>query len=239
LSTENSLKQQAKLPPKKSKIPALKFTTLAPLFHDNKVVDEPRPLSSPIEDANDLTTTSVVPSTSDNSDRVAVQAGASRLYLEVKQRVAQHSSARRRDKVIKINNKDIPKNIAQPSETSIIDLSSSPPPSEPTSSSVHPPSTAVNSTSEDKGITKQEKPKPKPTKGKKEKPQPVTPAEYALKLRERVALAPKKVPKKKSVNKFLEGMSIFYTGGDMKFASERTRGRMDLVCSSVQGFQRL
>jgi hypothetical protein len=234
LITDN--KQQAKQPPKKRKIPALKMTTLAPPLQSTKVANQPHLQTSPIEDANELVAISVVPSTSDNGNRAAVQAGASRLYLEVKQRVAQHSSARRRDKVVKVNNKTISKNIVQPSEPSIIDISSSPPPSDRTPPSVPLPSIAIDSASEDKRSMKEEKPKPKPKKGKKEKPQTMTPAEYALKLCERITLAPEKVSKKKSVNKFLEGMSIFYTGGDMKFASERTRGRMDLVCSYVIPF---
>jgi hypothetical protein len=49
-------------------------------------------------------------------------------------------------------------------------------------------------------------------------------------LHNRATPVPKDISKKKSVNKFLEGMNIFYAGGDMQFASEKTRGRMRLVC---------
>lgn len=75
---------------------------------------------------------------------------------------------------------------------------------------------------------------------KKEKPQPMTPAEYARTLQAKAAaiagdnaedqsLRPGKERRKKPTIKFLEGKNIFYTGGDMKYASETTRGRMDIV----------
>lgn len=61
--------------------------------------------------------------------------------------------------------------------------------------------------------------------GKKEKPRLMTPAEYAQQLLETHAER-----YKSSVIKFLEGKNIFYVGGDMQYAGERTRGRMELVC---------
>ena len=75
---------------------------------------------------------------------------------------------------------------------------------------------------------------------KKEKPQPMTPAEYARILQAKAAatvgdnaddqsLRPGKERRKKPIVKFLEGKNIFYTGGDMKYASETTRGKMDIV----------
>ncbi|XP_006455903.1 hypothetical protein AGABI2DRAFT_227537 [Agaricus bisporus var. bisporus H97] len=60
--------------------------------------------------------------------------------------------------------------------------------------------------------------------GKKEKPRLMTPAEYAQQLLETHAER-----YKSSVIKFLEGKNIFYIGGDMQYAGERTRGRMELI----------
>jgi hypothetical protein len=78
-------------------------------------------------------------------------------------------------------------------------------------------------------------------KGKKEKPPPMSPADYARMLQAKLAAAASKdadpstskpIPKRKaSTVKFLEGKHIFYTGGDRTYASETTRGRMDLVGS--------
>jgi DNA polymerase lambda len=64
--------------------------------------------------------------------------------------------------------------------------------------------------------------------GKKEKPQLMTPTEYAQRLMDNAAKVAE--GRKSSVIKFLEGKNIFYIGGDMQYAGERTRGRMELVC---------
>jgi DNA polymerase lambda len=76
------------------------------------------------------------------------------------------------------------------------------------------------------------------SKAKKVKPQLVTPAEYARMLQGKAAAASagnndeeRSLKKRKSsLVRFLEGKNIFYTGGDMKYATETTRGRMDIVC---------
>jgi len=222
-------RQQAQPSPKKRKIPALKLTSLAPLVQVDKVTDAQ---TSPIEDPSDpFPTSTTVPLASDSGNKAALQAGPSRLYLEVKERVARHSSMKPRDKVVKLNNKYIRGATVRPSGPSIIDISSSPPPSNRTSSPAPLPSTTIKSTSKNTRVAREDKPKPKPTKGKKRKPPPMTPVEYAIKLREK--MTPRGVSRKKSGSKFLEGMNIVYTGGDMQFASEQTRGRMDLVCSSA------
>ncbi|KIJ18088.1 hypothetical protein PAXINDRAFT_71726 [Paxillus involutus ATCC 200175] len=57
----------------------------------------------------------------------------------------------------------------------------------------------------------------------KEKPQLVTPLEYAQKLQS--ILRPPLVRKAN----YLKGKRIFYVGGDMKYASTKTRGRMDYI----------
>lgn len=85
--------------------------------------------------------------------------------------------------------------------------------------------------------TKIDKPK---VKGKKAKPQLVTPVEYVRMLQEKAAAACVnsndegrslgQKQRKYPASRFLEGKNIFYTGGDMKYASATTRGRMDIVC---------
>ena len=84
--------------------------------------------------------------------------------------------------------------------------------------------------------------KPKRKTKKKEKPPPMTPAEYARLLQAKAAVAETGTDDKGSnltkrrktpIVKFLEGKNIFYAGGDMKYASETTRGRMDIVGSSI------
>lgn len=222
-------RQQVQPSPKKRKIPPLKLPTLAPPVQTEQVTDSPHAHTSPIEDANELISRSIsVPPTSENGNRAALQAGPSCLYLEVKERVAQHSSTKRRDKVMKLNAKNARKIAVRPSEPSIIDISSSPPPDRSRLAALA--SNAIKSSSTSRRITKDDKSKPKPIKGKKGKLAAMTPGEYALMLREKatLGLAPG-VTKRKTVNKFLQGMNIFYTGGDMQFASEQTRGRMNLV----------
>jgi DNA polymerase lambda len=204
---------------KKRKIPALKLTTLVPPVTTKEITHDPHPLSSPIEDSNDPPPKSAaLPPTSDSKS--ALQAGPSRLYLEVMERVAQHSSTKRRNKVIKLNTKAVSVHDNGPS---VIDISSSPPPSD---------RAVIKSGSTKRESLQDAKSKTKPIKGKKVKPPAMTPLEYAHKLREKATLAPRGAPKK-SVNRFLEGMRIFYIGGDMQFASEQTRGRMSLVCSPI------
>ncbi|KAI6117985.1 hypothetical protein F5141DRAFT_1000177 [Pisolithus sp. B1] len=63
---------------------------------------------------------------------------------------------------------------------------------------------------------------PKGSKKGKEKPALVTPLEYALRLQSNLlAVTPK--------TSYLKGKCIFYVGGDMQYASTRTRGRMDYI----------
>ena len=77
---------------------------------------------------------------------------------------------------------------------------------------------------------------------KKEKLPPMIPAEYARLLQAKAAVADTgtnekgcnlKKRQKIPIVKFLEGKNIFYAGGDMKYASETTRGRMNIVGSSI------
>ena len=95
------------------------------------------------------------------------------------------------------------------------------------------PSTSA-ATSESTGRRSRRDPKPKetkPAKGKKkEKPELVTPLEYARKLQESMQLMAQKPSKR--YPKYLKGKRIFYIGGDMQYAGERTRNRMKFVGAS-------
>ncbi|KAI6046636.1 hypothetical protein EDC04DRAFT_1485895 [Pisolithus marmoratus] len=65
-------------------------------------------------------------------------------------------------------------------------------------------------------------PSPKGNKKGKEKPALVTPLEYALKLQSSLLTVTPKTS-------YLKGKCILYVGGDMQYASTRTRGRMDYI----------
>ena len=150
------------------------------------------------------------------------------LYLEVKERIAKHSSIKKRERLLKRGNS---KMTAPVDESSIIYVSSSP--SSRASSPIPAVKSALTVTSKQgQKTTKQ----PAEKRKGKEKPQPMTPAEYARSVNEKLAAAASDAadsstskPKKRTPVKFLEGKHIFYTGGDMKHASQMTRGRMDLV----------
>ncbi|KAF5376697.1 hypothetical protein D9615_007866 [Tricholomella constricta] len=188
--------------------------------------DAPRdagPPTSPIDEVTPVTNSS------------GLQTAPSKLYLEVKQRIAQHATARRRDKVIKVPPKPIkPGDITD--DDSIIYVSSSSPSRRSSPVTTTGVSAKVSSKKPQPSSSKNEKDKTKVTaaKGKKkEKPAQMTPVEYAQKLHdkylEKTAAAAKNPDKQPSPFKFLSDKVIFYTGGDMQFASERTRGRMDII----------
>jgi len=208
-------------------IPALDFKTLVP--PDRKTSGDTDPPTSPIEDItlNPIATPGYL------------QAGPSKLYLEVQQRVAQHTSAKRRDKVIKIPPKPTrPGDAMGDGASAIIYVTSSSSP--PSSSSPLPVASASAKGSSKKpqpsSSTLQSKKNTKAAKGKKEKPALMTPVEYAQRLHDKAkaktaAAAEKDPDLQPPPSKFLHGKTIFYTGGDMKYASVRTRGRMDIVKS--------
>jgi DNA polymerase lambda len=179
------------------------------------------PPTSPIEEISVV----LPPAALENQvkDKTSVSK-TSDLYSEVKERIAKHSRIKQHDKLLKRGSS---KMTAPVDESSIIYVSSSP------SSRESSPILAVKS-----ALTVTTKQGPKTTKlpaekrKGKEKPQPMTPTEYARSLNEKLAAAAESStskPKKRTPVKFLEGKYIFYTGGDMKHASEMTRGRMDLV----------
>ncbi|KAG5638696.1 hypothetical protein H0H81_010921 [Sphagnurus paluster] len=184
------------------------------------------PPTSPIED------TSMVASS-------RLQAAPSKLYLEVKQRVAQHASFRKRNNFIKLSENQGKSGDVTDDDDSVICVSSSSSPPRPSSpprdsspTLATGPFTKKTSKKLQASMSKvtKEKAKPKLAKAKKEKPGLMTPADYAQvvidKYREKFAKDPSKAL---SASNFLTGKVIFYTGGDMQYASERTRGRMDII----------
>lgn len=164
---------------------------------------------------------------------------ASTLYLEVKKRVAHHTSIKRGDKVVKLDLKPTniikTEKIAAPlaDKSSIIYMSSSP------STRASSPNLApqdISVTEVNKSIAITDKTQTKAVMGKKAKPQLLTPMEYAQRLNEQVNKSSFANAEKKYV-RFLVGRHVFYTGGDMNYASKTTRGRMDLVRSHNLNFK--
>jgi DNA polymerase lambda len=181
------------------------------------------PPTSPIEDPS-------LTSSFHLNDQVSE---ASTLYLEVKKRVAHHTTRKRRDKVVKLDLKptDILKTekVAAPlaDKSSIIYVSSSPS-TRASSPNLAPQDILVTEVNKSIAIT--DKTQTKVVMGKKAKPQLLTPMEYAQRLNEQVTKSFFVNAEKKYV-RFLVGKHVFYTGGDMNYASKTTRGRMDLVRS--------
>jgi hypothetical protein len=231
------------------------------------------PETSPIEEVSELVgSDSAFPPRATSTQSVTA---ASKLSpLEVTSKVANHSGVRRRDKVVKINSKQLrgdTKNISDPLNANSVSLNFSSPSSShsPRASSPVPapakgpsklstkfkivtgnaakvagPDGSISdiqnasSSSIVAGPSKVKKPQTElksgtKTKGKekakaKVKPQLVTPLEYAQKLQEKMMLvADKKL--KPGAYKHLKNKKIFYIGGDMQYAGDRTRGRMDYV----------
>ena len=183
-------------------------------------IHNPNPSTSPIEEIS-----VVLPPAALENHKTAMSK-TSDLYLEVKERI--HSNIKQRDRLLKRGSS---KMTAPVDESSIIYVSSSP--SSRASSPIPAMKSALTVTSKQGQKTTK---RPAEKRKGKEKPQPMTPTEYARSLNEKLAAAASDAadcstskPKKRTPVKFLEGKYIFYTGGDMKHASEMTRGRMDLV----------
>jgi DNA polymerase lambda len=188
-------------------------------------IHNPNPPTSPIEEISAVLPPAAIEDQVKNKTSMSESGD---LYMEVKERIAKHSGIKQRDRLLKRGSS---KMTAPIDESSIIYVSSSP------SSRATSPISAVKSavTVTSKQGQKATKHPVEKRKGK-EKPQPMTPTEYARSLNEKLAAAASDAansstskPKKRTPVKFLEGKYIFYTGGDMKHASEMTRGRMDLV----------
>ena len=199
-----------------------------------KLEHAPDPPTSPIEDVSFVQATSsrnVLPQNS-------IQKGSTT-------RIAKHA--------IKQNDKPLKRtvhhtvivdqpagNVAPAVEGSMIFTTSSP--------QLQPDSVVATTSKKVDKDTKKTTTEKQKSKGKKVKPQLVTPAEYARMLQEKAAVASagnndeeRSLKKRKSpLVRFLTGKNIFYTGGDMKYATETTRGRMNIVCElSLQSTSRI
>ena len=192
------------------------------------------PPTSPIEEISAVLPPAALENQVKNKTSISK---TSDLYSEVKERIAKHSSIKQRDRLLKRGSSEM---TAPVGKSSVIYVSSSP------SSRASSPIPAVKSALAVSSKQAQKTAKqPTEKRKRKEKPQPMTPTEYARSLNEKLAAAASDAadcstskPKKRTPVKFLEGKYIFYTGGDMKHASEMTRGRMDLVGFSVIFFLR-
>jgi hypothetical protein len=171
-----------------------------------------------------------------------------RTHTERKAKVSSHAtSSPRRNKVIKATpSADVPTfsndTPLTPAPFFPIDIPADPPElyssnittpanTNPSDRATIFPSTSAIATSESASRRSRRDPKPKetkPAKGKKkEKPALVTPLEYARKLQESMQSMGQKPSKR--YPKYLRGKRIFYVGGDMQYAGERTRNRMEFV----------
>jgi DNA polymerase lambda len=158
--------------------------------------------------------------------------GSSKLCLEVKERVAKHAAMKQRDKVIPLGSQGV--ELRSPSRRDVREILLQEA-STARATSVSVPRVITPSHSPE--AERLRKPKnanrnhaqlsvQKSKSQKKVKQAPISPAEYVQQLLD--GIAAEKRPKKSS-SLFLEGKCIFYIGGDMHYAGERTRGRMDLV----------
>jgi len=192
--------------------------------------------SPPQEDAD--STSKPVPLHVQTHTDHSVQALSKAKSLE---KVSSHVSARRRDKVIKSRSRNV--------DASGVSMTAPPPLELPTTSSsraskknqanasipnLKPPIPPLEKAPKKVQIAPQssaKKPNEKKQTGKsKTKPPLMTPLEYAQKLQDDSPSM--STGGKNSVYKYLKGKTIFYTGGDMQYAGERTRKRMDFVSTN-------
>lgn len=166
-------------------------------------------------------------------------------FPEVQAKISNHSSTRRRDNVIKTVSelRDAlavnPSNITTPEKPSVVHEPSLPLLSSEVLSTPTPlPALfagSADSNPKSKGTIQPVKPNRVArskiiTKQKAKEKQPLmTPLAYAQKLQQKLSAFSDKPKTRTGVYKYLEGKRIFYIGGDMQFAGDRTRGRMDFV----------
>jgi hypothetical protein len=235
---------------RKEDVPSVPPLDLRPLRHST-VLPAPKKMKtnqgdvnsagyeSPIEDAS-RSMSAAPPASPEKKKRL--EAEPSEMLLEMKERIAKHSmNKKQRDKVLKVKPKPVlPDNSIRMlgaahhnDDSSIIYISSS-----PSSRASSPGPTEVSASKKQgvKGKSAKLAVEKRLPKGKKEKPQPMTPAEYARSLNSKPVDAgisvsgPPLARRKSTGSKVLAGKNIFYVGGDMRHASETTRGRMDIVC---------
>ncbi|TFK29191.1 hypothetical protein FA15DRAFT_664515 [Coprinopsis marcescibilis] len=192
------------------------------------------PCSSPIEEPS-----AIIPQLRKEPLNRTIASEPSNLLLEVKERVARYKASKHHLKTVPLGQRStiVIDDVQLVEHNSIIsdvsdsDMSSassraSSRASSPANSKIGPKDKQkITSTITEKGKkAKNEKPL---AKHKKEKPKSMTPSEYAQHLQ---STAAELRPKRRGTGiPFLEGYKIFYTGGDMRIASETTRKRMELI----------
>lgn len=197
------------------------------------------PPTSPIEDPSAALDDS--PQGLDRRTKPLESASSSKLVFDIQERISSHNSTKRRDKVMKLTPKPVlPEPTggkvtahAEPSEHSIINVSSSPSSREKSPGRAKPISVkpTLKRMKDAKPVA------PRSSSNRKDVKTPrirLTPVEYARQLN--ASVAERVQAEEGSSNgsrprryKCLEGRNIFYAGGDMTYATEGTRKRMDLV----------
>lgn len=205
----------------------------APMKSAEPTVDPP---TSPIEDPSMAFEN--LHQASDHQTKPLEGGSSSKLVLDLQERISNHNSTKRRDKVMKLTSKPVPVEPklaarVKPSEISIIDVSSSPSSREKSPSPAKPISVKPTL----KRVKDAMAVGPKPRSNKKDLKTPrirLTPVDYARQLN--ASIIDNAQAEEGSSNgsrprrfKCLEGRNIFYAGGDMNYATEVTRKRMDLV----------
>lgn len=192
------------------------------------------PPTSPIEEPSII-----------SASRNILSTKPSKIVLEVKERIAKHASMKSHNKLIKLAMKPLAV-VGGPSHSSSSKLETvqddidvtyiSSASSSRSSSPIPEPLAFVKKGKARAGIAaaKEVKAKSKALKLKpKEKTtEKLTPIEYARTLQPKIVTIQEKIGTN-NLHKCLQGKVIFYTGGDMQWASERTRGRMNIVRHSV------
>ncbi|KAJ7658507.1 hypothetical protein B0H17DRAFT_1096959 [Mycena rosella] len=157
------------------------------------------------------------------STQPKVAAAPSVKFIQMQKRMEKHSALKLERKVSKVSK---PK-LAAGDGSSIISVSSSPGPSSSEPNVIVPIKASTKAKAKATA-----KPKPKPAKAppvKKGKGVKMLPKDYAQMLMDERNAPPDPSEKPRRVRQFLKGKNIFYTGGDMTWASEGTKGRMRLM----------
>lgn len=189
--------------------------------------DKEDPPTSPIDDSR--IHQSLTPVVDENQENSVIITGSSALCLEVKRRVARHIAMKQQNRVIPPRSKYtdscssggpvMQKKLAINGAIGVPNVSAGSVPRvvESSCGSEARCSTETNRRSRDQLEAQKRR------SSKRGKQVLISPVEYAQ--RKAVTNTPGN-----SIVQFLEGKCIFYIGGDMKYAGERTRKRMELVC---------
>lgn len=185
------------------------------------------PPTSPIEDV------SLVPTTSRTSSRKVIQVDS--IHTDSTTRIAKHT--------IKQDDRPLKRSVDHTrtdDQSAGKVISSAGGPICATSSEFQVHSAVTSESKILKKVNKYTTIKQQKMRSKNVKAQLMTPVEYARMLRGTTAAGcannddghnlKNQKRHMRSVVRFLERKNIFYTGGDMKYATETTRGKMDIVC---------